>query len=58
MAQAWLISIMYIKFREKTLEYLKENSLDTWTHNKAIQKIRESTRVSKEDKEFLLTFKR
>lgn len=58
MAQAWLISIMFIKFREKTLEYLKENSLDTWTHNKAIQKIRESTRVSKEDKEFLLSLKR
>ena len=58
MAQAWLISIMFIKFREKTLDYLKENSLDTWTHNKAIQKIRESTRVNKEDKEFILQFKR
>ncbi len=58
MAQAWLISIMFIKFREKTLEYLKENSLDSWIHNKAIQKIRESTRVSKEEKDFILQFKR
>lgn len=58
MAQAWLISIMFIKFREKTLDYLKENTLDKWIHNKAIQKIRESTRVSKEDKNFILIFKR
>jgi 3-methyladenine DNA glycosylase AlkD len=58
MAQAWLISIMFIKFRDKTLEYLKNNSLDSWTQNKAIQKIRESTRVSKEDKDLVLTLKR
>ena len=58
MAQAWLISIMFIKFRDKTLEYLKNNDLDSWTQNKAIQKIRESTRVSKEDKDFILIFKR
>lgn len=58
MAQAWLISITFIKFREKTLDYLKENTLDNWIQNKAIQKIRESTRVSKEDKDLVLTFKR
>lgn len=58
MAQAWLISMMFIKFREKTLDYLKENTLDNWIQNKAIQKIRESTRVSKEDKDLVLTFKR
>ncbi len=49
---------MFIKFRDKTLEYLKNNGLDSWTQNKAIQKIRESTRVSKEDKDFILTLKR
>ena len=58
MAQAWLISIMFIKFREKTLDYLKENTLDNWIQNKTIQKIRESIRVSKEDKDLVLTFKR
>ena len=46
MAQAWLISIMFIKFREKTLDYLKENTLDNWIQNKTIQKIRESIRVN------------
>ena len=58
MAQACLISIMFIKFREKTLDYLKENTLDNWIQNKTIQKIRESIRVSKEDKDLVLTFKR
>ena len=58
MAQAWLISIMFIKFREKTLDYLKENTLDNWIQNKTIQKIRESIRVSKEDKDLVLIFKR
>lgn len=58
MAQAWLISIMFIKFREKTINYLKNNSLDIWTQNKAIQKIRESTRVTKEDKDFVLRLKK
>ena len=37
---------------------LKENSLDDWTHNKTIQKIRESLRISKEEKEMLKTWKR
>ncbi|MGY0394709.1 DNA alkylation repair protein [Fusobacterium sp. SYSU M8A802] len=54
MSQAWLISIMFIKFREKTLEYLKSQRLDSWIQNKAIQKIRESKRVSIEDKDLVL----
>jgi hypothetical protein len=37
---------------------LQENNLDDFTHNKAIQKIRESFRVSKEDKEMLNGLKR
>ncbi|WP_330586886.1 hypothetical protein [Aminipila terrae] len=35
-----------------------QNKLDDFTYNKAIQKIRESYRVSKEDKEFLNQLKR
>lgn len=42
----------------KTQKLLKENSLDDWTHNKTIQKIRESLRISKEEKEMLKTWKR
>lgn len=58
MAIAWLISTCYIKFKGRTLTFLKMNKLDTWTHNKAIQKIIESTRVSLEDKKILRGLKR
>lgn len=58
MAQAWLISILFVKFPEITLEFLKDNSLDPWVHNKGIQKIRESIRVTKEDKELVKTLKK
>ena len=58
MAKAWLLSICYIKFKEQTYTFLKESNLDNWTVNKSIQKIRESLRVSKEDKENILLLKR
>jgi len=58
MAVAWLISICYIKYRDKTLEYIKNNKLDNFTHNKTIQKIRDPYRVSYVDKMFLNTLKR
>lgn len=58
MAKAWLISVCFVKFRDKTLSFIKNNKLDTFTHNKAIQKIIESYRVSKSDKEYLRTLKR
>lgn len=51
MAVAWAISVCFVKHRDKTLELLKNSNLDKFTHNKAIQKIRESLRVNKEDKE-------
>ena len=58
MAVAWAVSICYIKYPQETVEYLKKNTLDDFTHNKAIQKIRESYRVSEEEKENLLCLKR
>lgn len=58
MAVAWAVSVCYVKFPEKTEEFLLDNTLDDFTHNKAIQKIRESCRVSKEDKERLNKWKR
>lgn len=57
-AIAWLISFMYISDKTKTISYLKKNNLSNFIHNKAIQKIRESNRVSKEDKEMLNNLKR
>ena len=38
---------------EASLPYIEARSLDDWTHNKAIQKARESLRISKERKDYL-----
>lgn len=46
MANAWLLSYCYIKDPKKTYQFLSKNDLDTFTHNKTIQKIIESTQVS------------
>ncbi len=58
MAKAWLLSICYIKFKDETFTYLKKSNLDSWTINKTVQKIREATRVSKEEKNKILILKR
>lgn len=58
MAVAWTLSICYVKFPEKTRAILENNTMDDFTHNKTIQKIRESYRVNKEEKESLRLLKR
>ena len=58
MAVAWAISVCFVKYREKTLSFLKDNALTPDVQNKAIQKIRESLRVSKEDKALVLCLKK
>lgn len=58
MAMAWMISICFVKFPEKTMEYLKRSKLDNWTYNKALQKTVESLRVDKETKDRLRSMKR
>ena len=58
MGIAWLISVCYVKQKEKTLTFLKNTNLDDWTYNKAIQKIIESNRVSDIDKNMLRGMKR
>ncbi len=57
MSIAWLISTCYVKFRDETLEYLNNNKLDDFTYNKSIQKIIESKRVSKKEKDDLRKMK-
>lgn len=58
MAIAWLISICWNKYRDITLKYILNNGLDDFTFNKTISKIRDSYRVSKEDKVYLNSLKR
>jgi len=58
MALAWAISICLIKFYDKTVEYLKNANLDNFTYNKALQKARESYRITQKQKEELKKMKR
>ena len=58
MAIAWTIQVAYIKQKEKTIEYLQKNHLDDWTYNKAIQKMLESNRIGKEEKEKIRILKK
>ena len=58
MAVAWAVSLYYISFPEITEAYLKNNELDDFTYNKAIQKITESLRVDPNTKNMLKSMKR
>lgn len=58
MAVAWLLSMCFVKFGEETMNYFKICTIDDFTYNKAIQKTRESRRVTKEDKDILKNMKR
>lgn len=57
MGVAWALSIWYVKFPQETEDLLAQQVLDPWVQNKAIQKIRESLRVSRETKDRLLRYK-
>jgi len=57
MGIAWALSVCYIKFPQETEALLKKQELTPFVQNKAIQKIRESLRVSAEEKQLLLQYK-
>ena len=58
MALAWSLSMIYINYKEKVLDFLNSNNLDNFTHNKSIQKMIESYKVSEEDKNYLKRLKK
>lgn len=58
MAVAWAISICYVKLPEYTEPFLRDNHLEDFTFNKAIQKIIESRSVDGQTKEKLRRMKR
>lgn len=58
MAVAWAVSICYIKLPEPTMDYLKHNSLEDFTYNKALQKITESLRIDQATKALIRSMKR
>ena len=58
MIQAWYFATALAKQYEAVLPYLTEHRLESWTHNKTIQKAVESYRVTPEQKEYLKTLRR
>lgn len=58
MAVAWAIAECLAKFPDETVDFLKQNNLDDFTQNKAIQKSRESFRIESKLKEELKSYKR
>lgn len=53
MANAWLISYMFINYFDDTINFIKSNKLDTWTIRKGITKAIESHKVSSDNKKIL-----
>lgn len=58
MAAAWLTAECFVMFPKETWEFLKKNEMDSFTFNKALQKICESRTPDKETKEQIKQLKR
>lgn len=54
---AWFFATALAKQYDAALQILLEHKLDIWTHNKAIQKARESFRITDAQKAYLKTLK-
>ncbi|MBO4652695.1 MAG: DNA alkylation repair protein [Lachnospiraceae bacterium] len=52
---AWYFATALAKQYDATVKVIEKRTLEPWTHNKAIQKARESFRVSEEHKAYLKT---
>ena len=57
MMTAWYFATALAKQYDAVLPFIENRRLDTWTHNKAIQKAIESYRITPEQKEYLKTLK-
>lgn len=58
MALAWLYATAAVHFFELTLAELENEHIDTWTRNKAYQKMRESQRFTPEEQAVILKKKK
>lgn len=58
MAAAWLLAECMTKYKNKTIDFYQNNQTNDFIINKSISKCRDSYRISKEDKDYLLSFKR
>lgn len=57
MMTAWFFATALAKQWDAAIPYLEQNRLNPWTHNKTIQKARESYRITPGQKEYLKTLK-
>lgn len=58
MMQAWYFATALAKQWQKAISYIEQKKLETWVHNKTIQKAVESRRISNEHKNYLRTLKK
>lgn len=57
MVIAWYFATALAKQYESTIPYIEKQVLEKWTHNKSIQKARESYRITEDQKEYLKSLK-
>ena len=57
MMRAWYFATALAKQYDQIIPYLEKKRLDTWTHNKTIQKAIESYRITPEQKIYLRTLR-
>ncbi len=57
MALAWLYATAAAQFFELTLAELENGHIDTWTRNKAYQKMRESRRFTPEQQDIIASYR-
>ena len=55
---AWFFATSLAKQYDSTIKIIESNKLDTWVHNKTIQKAIESYRINNEQKNYLKKLKR
>ena len=58
MGAAWAVSMIYVGHPETVEEAFGTGMMEPWTQNKAVQKIRESLQVPKDQKECVKRFRR
>lgn len=54
---AWFFATALSKQYDAAIKYIESRELDTWVHNKVIQKANESLRITAEQKIYLKTLK-
>lgn len=57
MMNAWYFATALAKNYDDVLPYIEQKRLDSWTHNKTIQKAAESFRITDGQKQYLRTLK-